>query len=490
MKKTFVVLLSVVMLLGMIPVYSLGAAIVDSGDCGDNLTYTLDDEGTLTIEGYGPMWDFETEDHPYRPWDYYSPAVYDNYGEISSPEYHSVRKINRISLPEGLTTIGNWAFVGFWGTEIDIPSNVTTIGEGAFAYSALETIEIPNSVTEIGNGAFQVCGTLKTVVLPDHLSRIGDYVFSFTSIEEIQLPESVKTIGNHAFKGCLWLNHIDLPSQLQSLGEYAFALTGLKRIVIPSTCSFIGAKCFWWMGQGRLFEEIVILNDELVLEDLGIEYGSPTITKEMINQYEIITDYLQILQLAPQNLINFEYHQQNLNTLNSIQIFNWRARTDCKTMDECVSALPGLKATAIDNINAILGTSFVNPEEIISGGGSYTDSFHTALNAYFGCDFVLEAGKTFPWVTIYGHGGATSEAYADDIGATFVCLHEDNDENGYCDFCGKNLNGTDEPVVPGNEQTGEKCKYCDKVHGDDFAGRLTKFFHSILYFFAHLFGKK
>lgn len=40
-----------------------------------------------------------------------------------------------------------------------------------------------------------------------------------------------------------------------------------------------------------------------------------------------------------------------------------------------------------------------------------------------------------------------------------------------------------------SDQTGEKCQYCDTVHPNNFIGRITKFIHSVLYFFAHLFGK-
>ena len=35
-----------------------------------------------------------------------------------------------------------------------------------------------------------------------------------------------------------------------------------------------------------------------------------------------------------------------------------------------------------------------------------------------------------------------------------------------------------------------KCKWCDETHDNGFVGKLTAFFHSILYFFAHLFGRK
>ena len=52
----------------------------------------------------------------------------------------------------------------------------------------------------------------------------------------------------------------------------------------------------------------------------------------------------------------------------------------------------------------------------------------------------------------------------------------------------------DEPAEPDDPPTpadGENlCKYCGEDHGTSFWGKIVKFFHSILYFFAHLFGRK
>ena len=60
--------------------------------------------------------------------------------------------------------------------------------------------------------------------------------------------------------------------------------------------------------------------------------------------------------------------------------------------------------------------------------------------------------------------------------------HTDGDNDGVCDVCGADM--TD----GGDAQTGV-CKYCGKVHTGVF-GRIISLFHSILYFFSHLFGKK
>lgn len=63
--------------------------------------------------------------------------------------------------------------------------------------------------------------------------------------------------------------------------------------------------------------------------------------------------------------------------------------------------------------------------------------------------------------------------------------HPDEDKDGWCDACGEELYSHTQ-----TDTSGEKCKYCDTVHPNTFMGRITKFFHSILYFFTHLFGNK
>ena len=54
--RKFVVTLAVLLVALLCLTATVSAAeIVESGECGDNLTWTLDDEGTLTISGTGPM---------------------------------------------------------------------------------------------------------------------------------------------------------------------------------------------------------------------------------------------------------------------------------------------------------------------------------------------------------------------------------------------------------------------------------------------------
>lgn len=106
MKKLLAILL-VVSLLLVCPVPVKAAAT--SGQCGDNLTWTLSGN-TLTISGTGPMYDY-TEENP-APW-------------------MAAGTIRKINVKDGVTSIGNWAFCNIHQFQAYIPASVTYVGSGA-----------------------------------------------------------------------------------------------------------------------------------------------------------------------------------------------------------------------------------------------------------------------------------------------------------------------------------------------------------------------
>ena len=79
--------------------------------------------------------------------------------EDDVPWFNDRSKIKKVVIKDGVTNIGDYAFLNFYYlTSITIPNSVTSIGEDAFANcSGLTSITIPNSVTSIGNGAFSSC---------------------------------------------------------------------------------------------------------------------------------------------------------------------------------------------------------------------------------------------------------------------------------------------------------------------------------------------
>ena len=88
-------------------------------------------------------------------------------------------EIKDLVIPDGVTSIGNYAFEMCSGlTSITIPNSVTSIGSGAFwRCSGLTSVIIGNSVTSIGSSAFDSCKGLISVTIPNSVTSIGSWAF-------------------------------------------------------------------------------------------------------------------------------------------------------------------------------------------------------------------------------------------------------------------------------------------------------------------------
>ena len=108
------------------------------------ITWTLSDDGTLTISGTGEMDE--------NPWDIYQRA-----------------KIKKVIIKNGITNIGECAFMYCDNlVSVTIPNSVTNIGSYAFQYCYnLASIYIPSSVANIGYSAFGSCTGLTSIVIGD-----------------------------------------------------------------------------------------------------------------------------------------------------------------------------------------------------------------------------------------------------------------------------------------------------------------------------------
>ena len=229
MKKRILALLLGVSLLcaffaQALPVAS-AAEVTDSGSCGENLTWTLNTDGLLTISGTGEMKDY-----------------------INAPWNGLVDKINCVVIRNGVTSIGDGAFKGCTGlTSVTIPDSVTSIGDSAFFdCTGLTSITIPDSVTSIGSHAFHGCTGLTSITIPDSVTWIyGGTFYGCTGLTSVTIPDSVTSIGNGAFDSCTRLTSITIPDSVTSIGDSAFhGCTGLTSITIPDSVTWIGDSAF------------------------------------------------------------------------------------------------------------------------------------------------------------------------------------------------------------------------------------------------------
>ncbi len=228
--------------------------LIASGHCGENLSWKLEPSGELDITGTGPMTDYSA-DNP-APWSIYS------------------SQIGWIWIAEGVTTIGEYAFIGCSSMEEAlIPDSVTSVGDYAFSgcsclevvhYSGTESqwnsIQIGNNNAPLvyarknyegegsGNdliaegtcgenlfwklfpsGEFDIFGTgLMTDYSAENPAPWSIYS---SQIGWVVINEEVTTIGDYAFAGCSSMEEVAIPESLTSIGRYAFSGCSSLRVV-------------------------------------------------------------------------------------------------------------------------------------------------------------------------------------------------------------------------------------------------------------------
>lgn len=230
---------------------SVGTMFAGSGTCGENLTWTLSEDSTLTISGKGAMtnygWDSNLQQSVYAPW--YSirdsiKSVVINSGvtSIGNDAFSECDSLASVSLPNTVTKIGKSAFYSCASLKtIVFPNSLTTIGRMAFMDSGLTSVTLPNSVTSVGSQAFDYCKNLTEPIYNDYLfARLprkyeGEYTVKdgikvicdvafcdCSKLTGVKFPESLIEIGSCAFEGCGNLQSVTIPKNVETIGVIAF----------------------------------------------------------------------------------------------------------------------------------------------------------------------------------------------------------------------------------------------------------------------------
>ena len=193
--------------------------ILPGGTCGDNVTWTLQNN-TLTISGAGDIEDYLG--YSYTPW------------------YSKSKVITSVVIDSGVTGIGTYAFSYFF---------------------SIQSISIPKSVTKIGGHAFEYCQELNDVVIPDGVTSIEESTFEHCyRLESITIPAGVTSIGEYAFYGCESLTKIQFGGTIaqweallgnadSSALRNACVYCSDGKITIHGTC---GTNLTWELDNGVL----------------------------------------------------------------------------------------------------------------------------------------------------------------------------------------------------------------------------------------------
>ena len=240
--------------------------IIASGNCGangDNITWTLDDAGTLTISGEGEMGKFQySEGYPWlsRMNEIKAVRIEDGVTNIGGGAFDNGVPITAVSIPDSVTAIGEFAFSNCINLKsLTIPDSVTDIGVRAFYKCwGLTAMEIPKSVTKIHNRAFDSCSGLTGIQVadenPNYASMDGvlfdkEFAALLACPEgkkgSYRIPDSVTSIEESAFYGCSGLTSVKIPEGVTSIEPSTFAnCVGLTSVAIPKGVTGIGRCAF------------------------------------------------------------------------------------------------------------------------------------------------------------------------------------------------------------------------------------------------------
>ena len=160
--------------------------------------------------------------------------------------YSPNTRLQSITIPEGVTTIGLRAFRYCYDlTEVNLPESLTTIEERAFIYCNFKSIDIPDAVTFIGVQAFDST-SLTSVVIPDNVTVVGRMAFGYCDyLESITFGKSVVEIGEAVCEYCEKLTNVVIPDSVTKIGNSAFyGCTSMQKIVIGSGLKEVGGCLF------------------------------------------------------------------------------------------------------------------------------------------------------------------------------------------------------------------------------------------------------
>lgn len=201
------------------------------GRCGENIKWLLTSVGDFVAIGKGKMYDYRSNESLSE--------------EQETPWYNEKEKIKKVTLREGITSVGKAAFHQCTNLkEVNLPKSVTAIGDNAFAQSSLEKIDISN-VTKIGKYAFYLT-KLTSIKIPDGISCIEENAFlACYNLTSVELPDTLQKIKAFAFQSCVKLKNIVLPSMITKIGRYAFCeCRSLEEIKIPDRVTQIENGAF------------------------------------------------------------------------------------------------------------------------------------------------------------------------------------------------------------------------------------------------------
>ena len=286
--------------------------------------------------------------------------------EDDVPWFNDRSKINKVVIEYGVTSIGSRVFhLCLRLTSITIPNSVTSIGDYAFKNCNITSITIPNSVTSIGEKVFMDnlrltsiivekdnpkydsrdnCNAIietksntliagcKNTVIPSSVTSIGGYAFFGSELTSITIPNSVKSIGDYAFGGCSDLTSITFKrTSPPEFGKEVFYIVNTSiPIYVPSISIDAYKEALKDFGFSNIQanpKQLFLAGNSFYLQDLQIDGADVSFTRDFTTNWEAIylpfslkyEDWKDDFEVARINGIR-QYDDYNIGSINRTEL--------------------------------------------------------------------------------------------------------------------------------------------------------------------------
>ena len=165
---------------------------------------------------------------------------------------------------------------GIWDKLISVtlPNTLTSIASYSFLGSGLKQVTIPDTVGNNFNNAFEGATKLESITFPAVTTAINQWAFSNAGLRSLTIPDGVTQITNSSFKEMWYLKTLNLPDSLTSIAQNSFiSSNNIESVTIPDSVTEIGDNAFSHTdGKKTMYQYVFIqgITSQLKLSQIKI----------------------------------------------------------------------------------------------------------------------------------------------------------------------------------------------------------------------------